>query len=143
LGVFFSIVLVGTMNLFVFWKNAQGETELVTPPLDGTILPGVTRQSILELAREWNEFKVAERPVTMPEVTKAIQEGRLIEMFGSGTAAIVSPIKKINYKGEDYKIPLDPKDKDAQAGPLTKRFADTIMGIQYGEIPHKWSVVIN
>ncbi|KAJ3413748.1 branched-chain-amino-acid aminotransferase [Chytridiales sp. JEL 0842] len=134
---------VGTMNLFVFWKNAQGEKELVTPPLDGTILPGVTRASILDLARSWGEFKVTEKPITMAELTQSIAENRLIEMFGSGTAAIVSPIKRIGYKGQDYHIPLDPANKEAQAGPLTKRFADTIMGIQYGEIPHKWSVVIN
>lgn len=50
------------MNFFVFWKNAQGEDELITPPLDGTILPGVTRNSILALAREWNKFKVSEKP---------------------------------------------------------------------------------
>ncbi|KAJ3097364.1 branched-chain-amino-acid aminotransferase [Phlyctochytrium bullatum] len=134
---------VGTMNLFVLWRLPTGETELVTPTLDGTILPGVTRDSVLQLARAWGEHKVTERKVTMPEITKAIEEGRLIEMFGSGTAAIVSPIKNINYNGKDWAIPLDPNDKNAQAGPFTTRLAETIMGIQYGEIPHKWSVVIN
>ncbi|KAJ3105572.1 hypothetical protein HDU97_007914 [Phlyctochytrium planicorne] len=134
---------VGTMNLFVLWKLPNGQTELVTPTLDGTILPGVTRDSVLSLAKSWGEYKVSERPIRMSEVTKAIEEGRLVEMFGSGTAAIVSPIKNINYKGKDWAIPLDPKDKNAQAGPFTKKLAETIMGIQYGEIPHKWSVVVN
>lgn len=52
---------VGTMNLFVFWKNENGENELITPPLDGTILPGITRQSILDLTRNLREFKVVEK----------------------------------------------------------------------------------
>lgn len=69
---------VGTMNLFVFWTNENGEKELVTPPLSrGDILPGVTRQSILELCQEWNEFKVTENVLTMPQVRKAKQEGRV------------------------------------------------------------------
>jgi branched-chain amino acid aminotransferase len=130
------------MNLFLFWKNEQGEAELVTPPLDGTILPGVTRDSILQLTREWKEFKVVEKPVTMPQLVKAVSENRVIEMFGAGTAAIVSPIKRICYKDVDYDIPLDKDDKNAQAGKLTRRLAETIMGIQYGEIPHPWSVVV-
>ena len=53
---------VGTMNFFVFWKNEKGEDELITPPLDGTILPGITRDSILTLMKELGEFKVSERP---------------------------------------------------------------------------------
>ena len=155
------------MNLFLFWTNEAGEKELVTPPLDGTILPGVTRDSILTLTRDWKEFKVSERPVTMAEAAKAISEGRMLEMFGAGqflvfvvfyfftgveeygntitgTAAIVSPIKKIFYKGKDLVIPLDPSKPESQAGPLTKRLADTIMGIQYGEIQYKdRSVVVD
>jgi len=133
---------VGTMNLFIFWKNKQGEKELITPPLDGTILPGVTRDSILTLAKEWKEFKVTEKSIPMSQVVEAVKEGRMLEMFGAGTAAIVSPIKKIHYDNQDHEIPLDPSKPTSQAGPLTKRFADTIMGIQYGEIPHPWSVVV-
>ena len=91
---------VGAMNLFILWKNAQGETELVTPPLDGAILPGVTRDSILSLAREWGEFKVSERKLTMPELRDAVKENRVKEVFGAGTACIVSPVKMIEYQGE-------------------------------------------
>ncbi|KAJ3317513.1 branched-chain-amino-acid aminotransferase [Boothiomyces sp. JEL0866] len=138
-----NITEVGTMNCFILWKNEKGEKELVTPPLDGTILPGVTRDSILSLCSEWNEFKVTEKPVTIHDVAKAVKENRVIEMFGAGTAAIVSPIKLIHYNGTDLNIPLDPAKPDAQAGPLTTKIADTIMGIQYGEIPHKWSVVVD
>ncbi|KAJ1569931.1 branched-chain-amino-acid aminotransferase [Nowakowskiella sp. JEL0078] len=136
------ITEVGTMNFFAFWVNENGERELITPPLDGTILPGVTRDSILALTREWNEFKVSERRITMPQLSEAAKQGRVIESFGAGTAAIVSPIKQIHYKGEDITIPLDPSDPSQQAGKLTRRLADVIMGIQYGEIPHKWSVPI-
>ncbi|RKP05492.1 aminotransferase [Thamnocephalis sphaerospora] len=137
------ITEVGTMNCFVLLKNEQGETELVTPELDGCILPGVTRDSILGLAREWNEFKVSERKITMGEVKRAAQDGRLIEMFGAGTACIVSPIKRIQYMGEDIMVPLDPSDPTCQAGPITRRLNDELLAIQYGEIEHPWSVVID
>ncbi|KAL0085042.1 aminotransferase [Phycomyces blakesleeanus] len=134
---------VGAMNLFTMIKNKQGELELITPPLDGSILPGVTRDSILSLAREWNEFKVVERKITMPELRDASKEGRVVEVFGAGTACIVSPVKTISYMGEDLNIPLDPNDSTSQAGPYTKRFSEAIMNIQYGEVEHPWSVVIN
>jgi len=134
-----NITEVGTMNLFCFWKNKQGEKELITADLDGSILPGVTRKSILELAREWKEFKVTERQWTMTELISALKENRVIEMFGAGTAAIVSPVHKLNYKGVDYAVPC----KDGKAGELATRCMDTIMAIQYGEMEHPWSVVIN
>ncbi|ORZ23959.1 aminotransferase [Absidia repens] len=133
---------VGTMNLFILWKNESNELELVTPPLDGSILPGVTRDSILSLARGWNEFKVTERKMTMPQLRDAIKQDRVVEMFGAGTACIVSPIKTIEYLGEDLSIPLDPKDPTSQAGPYTRRFNDEIMDIQYGDKESDWSVVI-
>lgn len=62
---------VGTMNFFVFWKNEQGENELITPPLDGTILPGITRDSIITLMEELNEFKVSQRPYKIQDLMKA------------------------------------------------------------------------
>ena len=116
---------------------------MITPPLtDGTILPGVTRDSILSLSRTWNEFHTSERQITMKELIKAIGEGRVLEMFGSGTAAVVSPIKRIYYEGQDWHIPLDPDDPSSQAGPLARRFWESINNIQYGLIPHEWSVPI-
>ncbi|TPX52878.1 branched-chain-amino-acid transaminase [Synchytrium endobioticum] len=137
-----NITEVGTMNFFAFVKDRFGTAELVTPPLDGTILPGVTRDSILSLSKQWNEFKVSERPITMPELAQALKDNRVLECFGAGTAAIVSPIENICYKGENLAIPLDPNDSKAGIGPLAKRIADTIMSIQYGEIRHEWSVVV-
>lgn len=66
----------------------------------------------------------------------------MIESFGSGTAAIVSPVKKIHYEGRDISIPLNPIDPHSQAGLLTQRLAHTIMDIQYGKIVHPWSVIV-
>ena len=95
---------VGTMNIFFLWVNKHGKKELVTAPLDGTILPGVTRNSIIELAKQWGEFDVVERKFTIHEVVDAIKENRMIEAFGAGTAAIVSPVQLIHFAGTDYKV---------------------------------------
>lgn len=133
---------VGTMNFFVLWKRKDGQTELITAPLDGTILPGVTRQSILDLARSWGEFQVSEAKFSIQDLLEAVREGRVIECFGAGTAAVVSPVKQIAYDGKDYDIPLDPKDPHAGAGVLTKRVWDAMAEIQYGKKEHPWSVVI-
>lgn len=133
---------VGTMNQFFFWTNTEGERELVTAPLDGTILPGVTRDSILQLTREWGDFKVTERTYTLSEVIAACNEGRMIEAFGSGTAAIVAPVNGIHYDDQDFDIPLDLTDPAAKAGPLTQKICDTLQSIQYGKLSHPWSVVV-
>jgi len=133
---------VGTMNIFFFWQTPQGKKELITAPLDGTILAGVTRDSILALTRQWNEFTVSERKFTIHDLIKAQQEGRLIEAFGAGTAAIVSPVNLFHFDGKDYPVPLDKNDKSKKAGPLAQRIMDTIMAIQYGKKAHEWSMVI-
>lgn len=130
---------VGTMNFFVLWKNKQGETELITAPLDSTILEGVTRDSILSLTRQWNQFKVSERKFTIHELVEAIQEKRVIEIFGAGTACIVCPVYKIFYKGQDYQIPLELET----SGVITKRIQDEIMAIQYGDVEHPWQFVVD
>jgi len=88
---------VGTMNFFVFWKNEDGEDELVTPPLDGTILPGVTRDTILTLMKEAKEFKVSVRDFKIHDMIRAINEGRMYEAFGAGTAAVVCPVKSFYF----------------------------------------------
>jgi branched-chain amino acid aminotransferase len=133
---------VGTMNFFVLWRNDKGERELITAPLDdGTILPGVVRDSILGLARQEHshEMKVSERLFTIAELTKALNEGRVEEAFGSGTAAIVSPVKSIHFAGTDYKVPID---AELNAGRFTSLLANKIMDIQYGRKPSPWSVVV-
>uniref|UniRef100_A0A7S3DP61 Branched-chain-amino-acid aminotransferase n=1 Tax=Entomoneis paludosa TaxID=265537 RepID=A0A7S3DP61_9STRA len=131
------ITEVGAMNVFFFMINKETKRkELVTAPLDrGDILPGVTRDSILHLARSWDEdMDVSERWLTMGELVEASKENRLIEAFGAGTAAVVTPISCIQYKGEDIKIPA--------TGDLTHRIWDEITSIQYGKIegPEGWSI---
>uniref|UniRef100_A0A287BE09 Branched-chain-amino-acid aminotransferase n=1 Tax=Sus scrofa TaxID=9823 RepID=A0A287BE09_PIG len=153
------ITEVGTMNLFLYWINENGEEELATPPLDGIILPGVTRQSILDLAHNWcssssaeaderlyqefcdetqcglrkreedcrykGEFKVSERYLTMDDLTTALEESRVREMFGSGTACVVCPVSKILYKGETIHIPT------MENGPkLASRILEKLTDIQ-------------
>ena len=134
------ITEVGTMNLFFCWEKPGGGKELVTAPLSrGDILPGVTRDSVLELARGWGEYEVNERNVTMSEVVSAIDEGRMIESFGSGTAAVLSPVGVIHYNGRDLEIPL----ACGQSGEMCNRLWDEITGIQYGKIDHPWSIKID
>ncbi|ABN64949.1 predicted protein [Scheffersomyces stipitis CBS 6054] len=135
------ITEVGAMNVFFVFQNADGKKELVTPPLDGTILPGVTRDSTLTLAREKlnsNEWIVSERPLTIYEVKERALKGELVEAFGTGTAAVVSPIKNIEHRGEAIEVPVE----DGKAGAFTKQISEWIRSIQYGEEDFKnWSRV--
>ena len=128
----------GVMNFFVYWVNEQGEKELATCELGFTILPGVTRDSIIEIAREWNEFKVTEKKFTIHQLIKAINEGRVIEAFGSGTACVVCPVSKITFKDTEYKIPVALES----SGILTKRLLDELLKIQYGEIRHHFQHLV-
>ncbi|XP_033017563.1 branched-chain-amino-acid aminotransferase, cytosolic isoform X1 [Lacerta agilis] len=132
------ITEVGTMNLFLYWRNEDGEEELATPPLDGIILPGVTRQSILDLASKWGEFKVSERYVTMSDLIAALKENRVKEMFGAGTACVVCPISTILYLGENLHIPT------MENGPqLATRFLNQLSDIQYGREDSEWAVIVS
>ncbi|XP_007956313.1 branched-chain-amino-acid aminotransferase, mitochondrial [Orycteropus afer afer] len=116
---------VGTMNIFVYWTHEDGALELVTPPLDGVILPGVLRQSVLDLAETWGEFRVAQRKVTMKELLRALEEGRVREVFGSGTACQVCPVHQILYQGKQLHIPT------MENGPqLILRFQKELKAIQ-------------
>ena len=87
------ITEVGAMNIFILMRNEKEEVELVTPPLtSGTVLPGVTRQSVLDLTSTMSGVRVRERRITLPEVLVASKQGRLMEVFGCGTAAVISPV---------------------------------------------------
>jgi branched-chain amino acid aminotransferase len=121
---------VGTSNIFF-----QIDSELVTPPLAGTILPGVTRDSVLFLAREWG-LAVNERPITIDEVIQSAEDGRLKEMFATGTAAVISPVGEIGY--QERVIPV----ADGKTGPLAQRLYDEITGIQYGQRPDPYGWVV-
>lgn len=129
------ITEVGTMNLFLYWINKDGEEELATPPLDGVILPGVTRQSILELGEEWGEFKVCERHITMDDLSTALEENRVKEMFGSGTACVVCPVASILYKGQMLHIPTMENGHK-----LSSRIMAKLTDIQYGRIKSEWTL---
>lgn len=133
-----AVTEVGSMNFFVCLMNKDTDRpELVTAPLDGgDILPGVTRDSILQLARSWGDIDVTERKITMGEIKEASEDNRLIEAFGAGTAAVVTPVSSIKYNGEEIDIP--------SVGDVTQRVWDEIIGIQYGKIegPAGWIVSV-
>lgn len=126
---------VGTMNVFCVFKSDTG-FQLVTPPLNGgLILPGVVRDSVLTLARSWSDVQVVERAVTMKLVKAGLADGSLIEMFGTGTACVVSPISRIHYMGEDLMVPTD--------GVLSGRAFRSLEQIVRGQVsPHEWTRVI-
>lgn len=134
------ITEVGTMNLFLCIKDKEtGQKELITAPLDGTILEGVTRDSVLALARERMEkdgWKISERYVRMQELADAEADGRLMEVFGAGTAAIVAPVRKIEWKNKMIDCGLKP---DEEAGEVAMRMKNWIEAIQYGDEDHSWS----
>ncbi|KAL1983581.1 hypothetical protein VTN96DRAFT_10241 [Rasamsonia emersonii] len=134
---------VGTMNLFMAILNKEtGQKELITAPLDGTILEGVTRDSVLALARERlapEGWVISERKVRMSELAEASAEGRLLEVFGSGTAAIVSPVRSIGYKGKLLNCGLK---ENEEAGPIASQMKNWIEAIQYGDEEHEWSYIV-
>jgi branched-chain amino acid aminotransferase len=133
---------VGIMNMFVAWRRADGRKELVTAPLDGTILDGVTRDSVLSLARERLEpegWLVSERRFTMPEMARASDEGRLIEAFGAGTAAVVSPIRAVSWRGRTVDCGLAEHEDAGEVALTMKRW---IEARQYGDEKHDWGYVV-
>jgi branched-chain amino acid aminotransferase len=123
---------VGTMNIMLKIGD-----EVITPPLGGTILAGVTRDSSLDLMRRWG-LRVSERPVTIDEVREAAHRGTLREVWGTGTAAVISPVGELAYKDERIVI------NGGKIGALTQRLYDAIVGIQYGTVPdsHGWTVEV-
>ncbi len=123
---------VGAMNIF-FKINGT----VVTPALNGSILPGVTRDSAIQLCKMWG-IPVEERQISVDEVIKTAENGEMEECFGTGTAAVVSPVGELRFENE--KMPIG----DNQIGALTQRIYDTITGIQLGKIegPEGWSVEV-
>jgi len=100
---------VGAMNIFFVLDD-----ELITPELSGSILPGITRDSVLQLAKMWG-LKATERKISIEKLMDAGDSGKLQEVFGSGTAAVISPVEKIKWADKEITI------GDGQVGPLTKR----------------------
>ena len=123
---------VGAMNIFF-----KIDGKVVTPPLGGSILPGIVRDSTLTLLADWG-VPVEERRVGIDEIVDAFRDGRVEEMFGAGTAAVICPVAKIGYQGEVYSVANTPP------GELTQRLYDELTGIQYGSIEdrHKWTLTV-
>jgi branched-chain amino acid aminotransferase len=116
-----NITEAGACNLFVYWINKKNERELVTPMLDGTILPGITRDSVLHLAREDKRFITNEKKISINDLVKAHKEKRIIEMFMCGTAVVVGPIGSVTYKDMEI-IPQKPEGELSQE--LYKKLVD-------------------
>lgn len=123
---------VGTMNVFFVIDD-----EVITPALQGSILSGITRMSCIELLRS-KGYMVTERPVTIDEVAAAADEGRLKEAFGSGTAAVISPIGELKWGDKVMSI------NGGKIGEISQNLYDTLTGIQWGKIPDEfgWTVIV-
>ena len=123
---------VGTSNIML-----QIGDEVVTPPLAGTILAGVTRDTALTLMREWG-LRVSERQITIDEVVAAAHKGTLKEVWATGTAAVISPVGELAYKGERIVV------NGGSIGALSQKLYDTIVGIQYGTLAdtHGWTLKV-
>ena len=113
---------VGAMN--VMFKI---DGEIVTPALTGSILPGITRKSCIEVLKSQG-YKVSERLLSVDELISACKEGRLEEAWGTGTAAVVSPIGRLMYEGVEYDV------NGGKIGAVTQKLYDTLTGIQWGKI---------
>nr|PIL99092.1 Branched-chain-amino-acid aminotransferase [Toxoplasma gondii COUG] len=123
----------GAMSLFVFWRNETGNNELATPALErDLILPGIVRDTVLTLARGYPDIAVKERKILMKaDFVKAYREGRVHEVFCTGTGAIVKPVGVIHFEGEDF----DCAPRDLETSLAYKLHSD-ISDIQYGVVPH-------
>ena len=123
---------VGTMNVMFKIDN-----KIITAPCDGTVLPGVTRDSILHILKDWG-YEVEERHLSIDELMEAGRKGKLEEAFGTGTAAVISPVGELYYKGETVTI------NDFKTGELTQKLYDTLTGIQWGNVKdtYGWTRIV-
>lgn len=123
---------VGTMNVMFKINN-----EIYTAPIDGTVLPGVTRDSIITMLKDWG-YQVNEVHLAIDDLMEYARKGELEEAFGTGTAAVISPIGELNYQGNIITI------NDFKTGDVTQKIYDTLTGIQWGKIedPYHWVVKV-
>jgi branched-chain amino acid aminotransferase len=123
---------VGTMNIFFLIDD-----ELITPPLTGSILPGITRDSVLRLTKDWG-LKVSEKRISIDDVLAANENGSLQEVFGTGTAAVISPVGEINYQNQICTI------NNGKTGELSQKLFDELQAIQNGltEDPYGWVIEV-
>lgn len=121
---------VGSMNIFFVIDG-----EVITPELTGSVLPGITRKSALEICRK-KGYKVSERRITIQEVAKAYDEGKLDEVFGTGTAAVISPVGHLKWGDKIMTI------NNNEIGPISQTLYDTMTGIQWGKIPDEYGWIV-
>ncbi len=123
---------VGAMNMFFIIDG-----EVLTPELVGSILPGITRKSTIELCKSWG-MKVSERRITIQEIADAYKAGKLEEAFGTGTAAVISPVGHLKWGDMVMEI------NGNKIGPVSQKLYDTMTGIQYGRLPDEkgWIVKV-
>lgn len=123
---------VGAMNMFFVIDG-----KLVTAELGDTILPGITRKSVIEMAKQ-KGYEVEERVIPLDELLTAHKEGRLTEAFGSGTAAVISPVGELNYEDEAYII------NNNEIGPISQELYDSLTGVQFGKLEdtNNWTDVV-
>ena len=122
---------VGAMNIFF-----KIDGKVVTPALSGSILPGITRNSVINLCKDWG-LEVEERKISVDELIEAQKTGKLEECFGSGTAAVISPVGTLRYKDDVMQI------GDGTTGALSQKLYDTVTGIQNGTVEDKFGWVVN
>jgi branched-chain amino acid aminotransferase len=136
----------GASNFFVIWRTSSGQKQLVTAPLgDRIILDGVTRRSVLALARErlsgseGEDLEIVERKFTIGEIVEAEQQGRLLEAFVAGTAFFISGVSKISWRDTTLTFKLNEDGCGKYAG-LIKGW---LKGIMYGKEKHEWGYIID
>ncbi|NET73945.1 MAG: branched chain amino acid aminotransferase, partial [Sphaerospermopsis sp. SIO1G2] len=124
---------VGTMNIMFVYEGKK----IVTPKLTGSILAGITRDSLLKMAPDLG-YEVSEEMIEVEQMLADIESGKITEVFGCGTAVVISPVGRFGYKGKDYVI-----DED-NVGPVAQRLFDELTAIQYGrkEDPYGWTLKI-
>jgi branched-chain amino acid aminotransferase len=125
---------VGTMNTFFVFKNSNSEIEIVTPALNGSILAGGVRDSVIKILQNW-KMNIVERKITMTELQDRLAKGELIDAFGTGTAAVISPIGEFFYKGKTLKV-------NSTSDSIHEKLLEEIRGIQLGTKPDpfKWMI---
>lgn len=121
---------VGAMNIFF-----KIDGKIVTPMLNGSILPGITRDSVIHLCKSWG-MEVEERKISVDELLDAQKSGKLEEVFGTGTAAVISPVGKLRYCDDVMDI------NGGKIGPVSQKIYDTITGIQSGSLEDKFNWVV-
>jgi branched-chain amino acid aminotransferase len=115
---------MGGMNIFFVYKE-NGETTVVTPVLTGTLLPGITRSTLLEMAKKLG-FKAEERRISVDEWRDALQEGRMTEAFACGTAAVITPIGTVKSAQGEWKI------NNGETGPVAAKLREALLDLQHG-----------